>query len=246
MESSEHPTSTEQRAIRRERVRLVERIEHLLAAPATFLAVVFVLALAAELVLTAQNEPIPALLTWTQTAIWITFGVQFLLGIAISPDRWRYLRRHWITAASLLLPFLRILRIVRAAGAIQAFSGVRALTAFNRGARSLTELVAWSRAGYPLALAGLASVVGSATLFLFEADHPDSTLDTYGEAVWWTLSTLTTVGAPGTPQSIGGRVVGLLIMLSGLVILGYVAGVVGALLFERGRGGTARAPERRR
>lgn len=242
--TSTQPPDPDAGAARRERVRLVERIEHLLSAPATFLAVVFVLALAAELVLTAQGEPIPALLAWTQTAIWVFFGIQFGLGILISPDRWRYLRRHWITAASLLLPFLRIFRILRAARALRAFGGVRALTAFNRAARSLTDLVAWSRAGYPLALAGVASVLGSATLFLFEAEHPESQLDSFGEAVWWTLTTLTTVGAASEPQSIGGRVVGLLVMLSGLVILGYVAGVVGALLFERGR--RARHPARPR
>lgn len=133
--------SAEHRAVRRERIRLVERIEHLLSAPATFLAVVFVLALAAELILTAQGEPIPAVLAWAQTAIWIFFGIQFGLGIIVSPDRWRYLRRHWITAASLLLPFLRVFRILRAARALRAFGGVRALTAFNRAARSLTDLV---------------------------------------------------------------------------------------------------------
>lgn len=219
--------------ISRERMRFVERVERLLAAPATFLSMVFVLALAAELVLTAQGQPIPSLLTWTQTAIWIFFIAQFGLGILVSPHRWRYVRRHWITAASLLLPFLRAFVVLRAARALRALSGVRALTAFNRAARSLADLVAWSRAGYPLALAGVAAVLGSATLVLFESADPESRLRTYGEAVWWTLTTLTTVGAQAEPQTIGGRIVGLLIMMSGLVMLGYVAGVVGALLFER-------------
>ena len=233
MGSEPAQADVERRAVHRERRRLVERIEHLLDAPATFLAVVFVLALAAELVLTAQGEPVPSLLAWTQTTIWIIFGVQFAIGFVVSPERWRYLRRHWITAASLLLPFLRILRILRAAGVLRAFSGVRALTAFNRAARSLANLVAWSRAGYPLALAGVAAVLGSATLFLFESDHPRTQIDTYPEAVWWTLTTLTTVGASTEPQSLGGRIVGLLVMVSGLILLGYVAGVVGALLFDR-------------
>ena len=231
---------------RRERLRLVERIERLLDGPATFLAIVFVLALAAELVLTAQEEPVPALLSWTQTAIWVFFGIQFGFGFLISPNRLRYLRRHWITAASLLLPFLRIFRVLRAARALRAFGGVRALTAFNRAARSVADLVAWSRAGYPLALAAIAGVLGSATLFLFESDHPGSRISTYGEAVWWTLTTLTTVGAASEPQSVGGRIVGLLVMMSGLVILGYVAGVVGALLFERGDRARRRARLTRR
>jgi voltage-gated potassium channel len=222
-------------AVRRKRYRLVERVERLLDAPATFLAVVFVLALAAELILSAQGDPIPEVLAWAQTAIWIFFGIQFALGILLSPDRARYLRRHWITAISLVLPFFRILRVLRAARLLRAFSGVRALSAFNRAARSLGEVLAWSRAGYPLALAGTMAVLGSATMYLFEAESATTRIDDYGEALWWTLTTLTTVGAASEPVTVGGRIVGLLVMASGLVILGYVAGVVGALLFERGR-----------
>jgi voltage-gated potassium channel len=77
------------------------------------------------------------------------------------------------------------------------------------------------------------SILGSATLFLFESEDRSSGIETYGDALWWTLTTLTTVGAADEPQTAGGRVVGLLMMASGLIILGYVAGVVGALLFER-------------
>ncbi len=227
----------------RERYRLVERLEHLLDAPATFLAVVFVLALAAELVLSAQGNPVPAILSWAQTGIWIFFGVQFGLGIPVSPNRGRYLRRHWITAVSLLLPFFRILRVLRAARVLRAFSGVRALSAFNRAARSLGDVLAWTRAGYPLALAGTMAVLGSATLFLFEAESPTSRIDDYSEALWWTLTTLTTIGAASEPETVGGRIVGLLVMVSGLVILGYVAGVVGALLFERGRRREGKGPD---
>ncbi|HEX2141518.1 MAG TPA: potassium channel family protein [Candidatus Limnocylindria bacterium] len=225
----------------------MERIERLLDGPATFLAVVFVLALAAELVLDAQGERVPGILSWTQTAIWVFFGIQFALGILVSPDRLRYLRRHWITAISLVLPFFRILRILRAARALRALSGFRALSAFNRAARSLAAVLAWSRAGYPLALAGIAAVLGSATLFLFEADAAGSRIASYSEALWWTLSTLTTIGANSEPVTLGGRIVGLGVMVCGLVILGYVAGVVGALLFERRSrrrpaGGAASAP----
>lgn len=240
MKQSDHeePSAT----VRRERYRLVERIEHLLDAPATFLAVVFVLALAAELILSAQGASVPSLLFWAQTGIWIFFGIQFGLGILVSPNRARYLRRHWITAVSLLLPFFRILRVLRAARVLRALSGVRALSAFNRAARSLGDVLAWTRAGYPLALAGTMAVLGSATLFLFEAESPTSRIDDYPEALWWTLTTLTTIGAASEPVTVGGRIVGLLIMVSGLVILGYVAGVVGALLFERGRRREAAEP----
>ena len=219
--------------VRRERFRFVARLEYLLDGPATFLAIVFVLVLAAELVLTAQGEPVPEVLTWIQTGIWIVFIIQFAMGLLISPDRLRYVRRNWITAASLVLPFLRAFRVLRAARALRAVSGVRASTAFNRAAGALADLIAWSRAGYPLALAGTATILGSATIYLFEAADPATPFESYADALWWTLATLTTVGATYEPSTVGGRIAALFVMISGLVILGYVAGVVGALLFDR-------------
>jgi hypothetical protein len=44
---------------------------------------------------------------------------------------------------------------------------------------------------------------------------------------------LTTVGATSEPVLLAGRIVALLIMLGGLVLLGYVAGVLAALLFGK-------------
>ena len=46
-------------------------------------------------------------------------------------------------------------------------------------------------------------------------------------------ATITTVGAATEPVTLGGRLVALALMLAGLVLLGYVAGVLAAILFER-------------
>ena len=46
------------------------------------------------------------------------------------------------------------------------------------------------------------------------------------------------MGAQSEPVTLGGRIVALLIMLGGLVLLGYVAGVLAAVLFgKRAEGG---------
>ena len=58
-------------------------------------------------------------------------------------------------------------------------------------------------------------------------------------ALWWATATLTTVGAASEPVTIGGRIVALVLMFGGLVLLGYVAGVVAAVLF-----GPPREPRR--
>ena len=234
----------DQRRTRAERYRLVAEIEALLDGPATFLAVVFAVLLAAELILDAQGMAIPPVLGWIQLGIWGVFIVHFLLGITISPDRLRYLRRNWLTAVSLLIPFLRAFRALRAVRVLRATNSVRVAAGFNRLARSLRGVLAWTRAGYAAALAVTSALLGSAAMLMFESGAPNAQITEYGEALWWAAATLTTVGAASEPVTVGGRIVALVLMFGGLVLLGYVAGVVAAVLFGPARGSDPRPPAR--
>jgi len=231
------------RRTRAQRYRLVAEIESMLAGPATYLAVVFAVVLAVELILQAQGSAAAPVLGWIQLAIWAVFVVQFLLGITISPDRLRYLRRNWLTAVSLVIPFLRAFRALRAVRILRATNSVRLAAGFNRIARSLRGVLAWTRAGYAAALAATSALLGSAALLMFEAEAPGAQITDYGEALWWATATLTTVGAASEPVTVGGRIVALVLMFGGLVLLGYVAGVVAAVLFGPARGtATSRPP----
>ena len=225
----------DRRRTRAERSRLVAEIDGMLDGPTTFLAVVFAVVLVIELVLQAQGAAVPPALGWIQLAIWGIFAIHFLLGIAISPDRLRYLRRNWLTALSLALPFLRAFRLLRAVRVLRATNALRVAAGFNRLARSMRGVLAWSRAGYAAGLAVTAALLGSAALLMFEADAPNSQITDYGEALWWAAATLTTVGAASEPVTVGGRIVALVLMFGGLVLLGYVAGVVAAILFGPSR-----------
>jgi hypothetical protein len=58
-----------EQATRAERYRLVAEIEAMLDGPATYLAIVFVIALAVEIILGAQGLAVPQILVWLQLAI---------------------------------------------------------------------------------------------------------------------------------------------------------------------------------
>lgn len=226
------------------RYRFVARVERTLEGPGTYLAVVFAVALAAELVLNAQGATVPAALRWLLLAIWGFFIVQFVLGIVVSPDRLLYMRRNWLTALSLVVPFLRAFRVLRVVSALRAMNALRVLGGFNRAARTFDSVLAWTRAGYAAALTATAVLLGSAALLMFEVDAPQSRIRDYGEALWWAAATITTVGAATEPVTLGGRLVALALMLAGLVLLGYVAGVLTTFLFERRDGERTRTLRR--
>lgn len=120
-----------------------------------------------------------------------------------------------LTAPWFLLPgaqagrFVMLIRLARLARLIMAGAGARRL--FQRVGR--------------IALVALAIVlIGAAAAYGAEhATNPE--FDTYGNAVWWAIVTLTTVGYGDiTPITHAGRMVAVMIMVSGVGVLGVLAG----------------------
>ena len=180
-----------------------------------------------------QGDPVPRWLSTVQLFIWAFFGLQFAFGLAVAPRVRTYLRRHWITAISLVLPFFRVLRLARLAIALRAFRLARLVSSANRVLRTVTRVLAWNGAGYAFGLVASVALFGSVVLFMFEGDAGTPGLSNYGDVVWWTLATLTTVGAPAEPVTLGGRITALVVMTAGLVLFGYIAALAGTVLFDR-------------
>jgi voltage-gated potassium channel len=120
-----------------------------------------------------------------------------------------------VTAPWFLLPFAQagrfvvLLRLARVARVIVA----------GRGSRRLIE-----RLGRVVLVAAGVVVVGS--LVAYYAEHPTNPeFATVGDALWWGIVTLTTVGygdiVPKTPT---GRWAAVMIMTTGIAVLGVLAG----------------------
>lgn len=74
-------------------------------------------------------------------------------------------------------------------------------------------------------------LVGGTAVWQLEGDRPGTTFRSWGDGVWWALTTMTTVGyGDHVPGTTSGRVVAALIMITGVAVLGAVAAVV-ALIF---------------
>ena len=75
------------------------------------------------------------------------------------------------------------------------------------------------------------------------ADRKD--FDSFGEALWWALQTVTTVGyGDVVPSSDTGRVIGAIVMISGIAFLTVITAAVTAALIEAARRRQPPPPDR--
>lgn len=73
-------------------------------------------------------------------------------------------------------------------------------------------------------------LVGGTAVWQLEGDRPGNTFRSWGDGIWWALTTITTVGyGDHVPETALGRVVAALIMITGVAVLGAVAAVVAVI-----------------
>ncbi len=94
--------------------------------------------------------------------------------------------------------------------------------------------------------AGMVLSIASVLVLQFESKAPDANIHTGGDAIWWGIVTLTTVGyGDRFPVTFLGRLTGVSVMVAGIGIIGALASILASLLVSpstRARGACRRRP----
>jgi len=166
------------------------------------------------LVLSIRNDEnpgsVPLILLLLFTFMFLT---EFLLRLWDADSRWRYARAHWLDVVSCVpvVGGVRALRLVRPVGL-----GLRILLAFSRAHGRHTDKFVWASTAF--------LVLGSAYSFWVVERSVNPHLQTFGDAVWWAVITVTTVGYGDIyPVTTEGRVIGGLLSFIGLGLIGFVS-----------------------
>jgi voltage-gated potassium channel len=189
--------------------------------PLTALAVLFLAGYAWQVLDTSLD---PAARVAIDVALWIIWGlfaVDYLVRIGLARRKWRFVATHVVDLLVLLLPMLRQLRALRVVTAISVLN--RQLRPDFRG-----RVVV-----YVVSTVALVGFVASLAVLDAERDAPDASITTFGDAVWWTLTTISTVGyGDRYPVTFEGRVVAATLMVAGIALLGVVTASIASWFVE--------------
>jgi voltage-gated potassium channel len=158
----------------------------------------------------------------------VIFLVDFAVSLWRAPDRWRYFSRWgWLDLLSSvpMVSFARWGRAIRIVRVLRVLRGARA-TRIVAGAilrrRAESAFLATSM------LAILLIVFASIAILSFETTA-DSNIKTAEDAVWWAITTITTVGyGDRYPVTSGGRFIASILMFSGVGLFGTLSGFLAA------------------
>ncbi|MEU8917571.1 ion channel [Streptomyces nigrescens] len=155
---------------------------------------------------------------------WTVFVAEYLARLAFSHDRWHFVRTRWLDLIVTVLPLLRPLRMIDLHERMQLR---RAVPGLGLEARVMTY------SGLAALLLGYAA---SLAVYHDERAAPHANIHTFGDAVWWACSTLTTTGyGDATPVTARGRVIAVGLMFVGVALVGAVVGSFSSYLMRRFR-----------
>lgn len=154
-------------------------------------------------------------------AIWALFAVDYAVRLALSGQGAHFVTSHWLDTVVLILPLLRPVRIVNTYVTLQRRHDRPRLSLYGRVM------------AYAGITALLLSVATALAVYQQERGAPGATIRTFGDAVWWACSAITTVGyGDVTPVTPLGRVFAVFLMICGLALLGAVTGSFSSWLIQ--------------
>ena len=146
--------------------------------------------------------------------IWALFVINLVVKIVISPRRLSFLKSNFLEVI-VVLPYLQPLRII--------FFGTKAIWGMTKIARPDFLIVVSG---------GLVIISATIVTTLERTSNPE--LGSFPDALWWAIVTITTVGYGNQePVTFFGRIVAVLLMITGVGFFGSIAANLAAFFVRK-------------
>lgn len=163
--------------------------------------------------------------------VWVSFVVDYVVRLVLSPDKWAFVRANPVDLASILLPLARPFRLVSDLHRVPALRG-------NSGMHLRRRVIIVAASFVVMFI-----YVIALSVYSVERSAPGGNITSFGNAVWWACVTMATVGyGDYYPVTVPGRMLAVLLMMGGVAIVGTASATIVSYLNDR----TRRLQEERR
>ncbi len=141
--------------------------------------------------------------------VWGLFILDYVVRLYLASNRWHWFVRHLLDFGIVALPLVRPQRAIG-----NAFRG---------------RIVVYT-------VSGVLLLIYTASLAVFDKERylPGATINSFGKALWWSITMVTTVGYGDVyPVTNTGRVIAVLLMIGGISLVGVVTAALASWIIER-------------
>lgn len=192
--------------------------------PLAVAAVLFLAAYAWPILQPGLSHPVRRGCDLVVYGVWALFALDYVTRLVLAERRSAFFWRNLLDLASIALPVLRPLRLLRLLALVRVLN--------RRATASLHGRVA----AYVGSSATLIIFVAALAILDAERGHRGSNISSFSDALWWSATTVTTVGyGDRYPVTGTGRLVAVGLMLAGIALLGIVTAAIATWLLGQVR-----------
>jgi voltage-gated potassium channel len=164
--------------------------------------------------------------------VWAAFAVEYGVKLRLAVDRKAFFRHHLLDLLVIAVPVMRPLRLARLFRLVRLGRIVLVLGGGLKRARAL-----FTHHGLQFVLLTVSAIVfaGAGLEVFFERHSPGvGAIHSYGDALWWAVVTVTTVGyGDKVPVTGAGRFVATGLMLTGIGLVGALTATIASFFVQQ-------------
>ncbi len=172
--------------------------------------------------------------------VFVAFFVDYLVELAIARQKSSYIRHEWTSLLVVVAQGLAISSSLGLFGALRSLRALRLFVAIGRlvaigsaAGKETRRIFARRAASLAIGVAGFTWITSAVGFTLAEDVGVNGRVKSFGDALWWSASTISTVGYGDIyPVSAAGRTLAVFTMMIGVSVFGVLTARIAQFLIQ--------------